>query len=216
MCEQYKGSHVSERRTNHSTAFEMPYGTLQWRHNERDGVSNHRLDCLLSRLFRRRSKKTSTLRVTGLCDVSPHKESVTRKMFFFDDVIMKAFENTDVIIVSQSIMWRLSTTMRHTYLIFVHIINLGTISISKKYRQQSKPHNLCYISQSPLNLTSVITALFPRHRKFQNGIYLNIEFSELKISDDMTSFRILNQPRSLFIIMICHLKRFTQSRWWVS
>ena len=32
---------------------------LQWRHNERDGVSNRRhLDCLLSRLFRRISKKT--------------------------------------------------------------------------------------------------------------------------------------------------------------
>ena len=43
--------------------------TLQWHHNERDGVSNHRrLDCLLNRLFWRRSKKTSKLRVTGLCD----------------------------------------------------------------------------------------------------------------------------------------------------
>ena len=43
--------------------------TLQWRHNESDGVSNHRcLDGLLNRLFRRRSKKTSKLRVTGLCE----------------------------------------------------------------------------------------------------------------------------------------------------
>ena len=42
--------------------------TLQWRHNERDGVSNHQShDCLLNHLFRRRSKKTSKLRVTGLC-----------------------------------------------------------------------------------------------------------------------------------------------------
>ena len=42
---------------------------LQWRHNERDGVPNHQLyDCLLKRLFRRRSKKTSKLRVTGLCE----------------------------------------------------------------------------------------------------------------------------------------------------
>ena len=42
--------------------------TLQWRHNERDGVSNHQHhDCLLNRLFRRTSKKTSKLRVTGLC-----------------------------------------------------------------------------------------------------------------------------------------------------
>ena len=42
--------------------------SLQWRHNGRDSVSNHQpLHCLLNRLFRRRSKKTSKLRVTGLC-----------------------------------------------------------------------------------------------------------------------------------------------------
>ena len=40
---------------------------LQWRHNGRDGVSNHQPHhCLLNRLFMRRSKKTSRLRVTGL------------------------------------------------------------------------------------------------------------------------------------------------------
>ena len=42
--------------------------TLQWRHNGRDGASNRLpYDCLLNRLFRRRSKKTSNLGVTGLC-----------------------------------------------------------------------------------------------------------------------------------------------------
>ena len=42
--------------------------SLQWRHNEHDGVSNHqRLHCLLNCWFRRRSKKTSKLRITGLC-----------------------------------------------------------------------------------------------------------------------------------------------------
>ena len=41
---------------------------LRWRHNERDNVSNHQPhDCLLNRLIRPRSKKTSKLRVTGLC-----------------------------------------------------------------------------------------------------------------------------------------------------
>ena len=40
---------------------------LQWRQNERDCVSDHHPhDCLLNRLFRRKSKKTSKLRVTGL------------------------------------------------------------------------------------------------------------------------------------------------------
>ena len=42
----------------------QPFLTLEWRHNERDGVSNHRhLGCLLNGLFRRRSKKTSKIRV---------------------------------------------------------------------------------------------------------------------------------------------------------
>ena len=41
---------------------------LKWRHNGHDNVSNHQLhDCLLNCLFWRRSKKTSKLRVTGLC-----------------------------------------------------------------------------------------------------------------------------------------------------
>ena len=75
---------------------------LQWRHNKRDGVSNHlRPECLLNRLFRHRSKKTSKLRVTGLCEGnSPltgefpaHKGPVTWKMFPFDDVIIFTVRN---------------------------------------------------------------------------------------------------------------------------
>ena len=61
-----------------------------------DGVPNHRrLDFVLNRLFRRRLKKASKLRVTGfvrgiICWPvnSPHKGPVTRKIFPFDDVIM--------------------------------------------------------------------------------------------------------------------------------
>ena len=70
--------------------------SLHWRHNDHDGVSNHQPHgCLLNRLFRRRSKKTLKLRVTGLCAGnspgpvnSPHKGPVMRKMVPFDDVIM--------------------------------------------------------------------------------------------------------------------------------
>ena len=47
----------------------LSQASLQWRHNERQGVSNHQPhDCLLNRLFRRRSKKTSKFCVTGLCE----------------------------------------------------------------------------------------------------------------------------------------------------
>ena len=46
--------------------------TLQWRHNERDGVWNHRrLHCLPSRLFRCWSMKTSKLHINGLCEGNP-------------------------------------------------------------------------------------------------------------------------------------------------
>ena len=63
------------------------FQTLQWRHNGYDGVSNHQPhDCLVNRLFRRRSKKTSMLRAIGLC------AGIHRKMFPFDDVIMNIFE----------------------------------------------------------------------------------------------------------------------------
>ena len=70
--------------------------TKQWRHNGRDGVSNHQhRDSLLNYLLRRGSKKTSKPRIT--CFVwgihlspvnSPHKWPVTQKMFPFDEVIM--------------------------------------------------------------------------------------------------------------------------------
>ena len=75
--------------------------SLKWRHNERDCVSNYRyLDCLLNRLFRHRSKKTSEPCVTGLCEGNhrwpvdfPHKGPVTWKMFPFDVVFMFSQEN---------------------------------------------------------------------------------------------------------------------------
>ena len=55
--------------------------SLQWRLNERDGVSNYqRPDCLRKRLSTRRSK--------GGPVNSPHKGPATPKIVPFDDVIM--------------------------------------------------------------------------------------------------------------------------------
>ena len=62
------------------------FDPLLWRNNGWGSVSNHQPHhCLLNRFFRRRSKKTSKLRVTGLC---AGNSPGTRKMFPFDDVIM--------------------------------------------------------------------------------------------------------------------------------
>ena len=64
----YSPQTVNWRTWNTSTCIMYVISTLHWRHNGCDGVSNHQpRDCLLNGLFRRRSKKTSKRRVTGLC-----------------------------------------------------------------------------------------------------------------------------------------------------
>ena len=51
------------------TLLQIIHIPLRLRHNERNGVSNHQPhDCLFNRLFGRWSKKTSKLRVPGLCE----------------------------------------------------------------------------------------------------------------------------------------------------
>ena len=86
--------------------------SLQKRHNERDGVSNHQpRECLLNSLIRCRSKKTSKLRVTGLCAGNlPHKGPVTRKMFPFDDVIMFSFTTRLISIYTDCLSWSCALT----------------------------------------------------------------------------------------------------------
>ena len=98
---------LSKRREGHYRTWSMKFyimfeviswgakfHTLQWWHNGRGGVFSHQpLYCLLNRLFRHRTKKSSKQRATGLCAGwpvnSPHKWPVTRKMFPFYDVIMR-------------------------------------------------------------------------------------------------------------------------------
>ena len=70
---------------------------LQWHHNECDGISNHqRLDCLLNRLFSRRLKKPSNVRVTGFCEGNSAvagefaaQRASNAEDVPFDDVIME-------------------------------------------------------------------------------------------------------------------------------
>ena len=92
------GTHFNNRIFHCNSNSTVSFGSysLQWSHNGRDGASNHQPhDCLLKRLFRRKSKKTS--KPASLAFVweihrwtlnSLHKWPVTRKMFPCDDVIM--------------------------------------------------------------------------------------------------------------------------------
>ena len=74
----------------------ITHRALQRRHNERDGVSNRQPhDCLVKRLFRRRSKEISKLRVTGLCEGNspvagefPAQKASNAENVPFDDAIM--------------------------------------------------------------------------------------------------------------------------------
>ena len=84
--------------------------SLPWRHNERNGISNLRPhDCLSNRLFRRKSKKTSKLRVTGFCEGNspvtgefPAQRPVTWKMFQFEDSIMIWRKCTSILIYTEA------------------------------------------------------------------------------------------------------------------
>ena len=84
----YLACHIAVQPTNYAH-------TLRWRHNGRVGVSNHQPnDCLLKRLFRRRSKKTPKLRVTGLCAGNSPATSE------FPPQMASNAENVDVIMIS--------------------------------------------------------------------------------------------------------------------
>ena len=63
-----KGVTVEPHISRSPNIQELHYSAFQGRHNGCGSVSNHQPhDCLLNRLFRRRSKKISKPRVTGLC-----------------------------------------------------------------------------------------------------------------------------------------------------
>ena len=91
------------------------YLTLRWRHNDHAGVSNHQPPgCLLNRLFRRKSKKTSKLRVTGLCvGNSPGTGEFSAQMASYAENV--------------SIWWR-----HHDYLITWIILVMCSVSESRR------------------------------------------------------------------------------------
>ena len=106
---------------------------LQRRHNGSNGVSNDQPnDCLLSRLFGRRSKKTSKFRVTGLCAGNspvigefPAQRASNAEMFPFDYVIMSAwfkwsssfFYNIKIVCNGKINEWIFNTSHRWTKVI---------------------------------------------------------------------------------------------------
>ena len=106
--------------------------TLRWRHNDCGGVSNHQPhDCLLNRIFGRISKEhQSSASLAFVREIHrgpvnfPHKWPVTRKMFPFDDVIMKVCSTvypwshisvwfTAILALVEMFFWLLVSWWRH-------------------------------------------------------------------------------------------------------
>ena len=132
---QIKQIHHTPQGTRplHNTIF---FISLQWRHNEHDGVSNHRrLHCLLNCWFRRRSKKTSKLCVSGLCaQKASNAENVSIwcrhhvhiYLIFLLDFYLKA-SNAVVSFDKQ-----ISSLLIH-YICSVKLISWHTFSTNKKH-----------------------------------------------------------------------------------
>ena len=144
---------------------------LQWRHNERRGVSNHQLlDCLLNRLFRRKPKKTSKLRVTGLCEGNSPMTGefpagpVTRKMFPFDDV---------------SCFWRRFCGFLATHQPF-HIDNLIPASPVSTELDSATRDNSQFSGQDSKSTINPLSILRPRQndRHFADDIFKCIFLNE--------------------------------------
>ena len=94
---------------------------LEWRHNGRDDVSNHQPhQCLLNRLFRRRSKKTPKLRVTGLCAEFTRDRRIPRKNgqwhgVCFHLMTSSSIAKTNTALSNKNVILRTFLTVEATY-----------------------------------------------------------------------------------------------------
>ena len=109
--------------------------TLRWRHNGRNSVSNHQPHhCLLNRLFRRRSKETSKLRVTGLCvGNSPGTGEFPAQMASYAETVSIWWLHHELVTSWQYILhkqrvlmhghqgWNVRHGLCHIYMIYVYI-----------------------------------------------------------------------------------------------
>ena len=115
------------------------WSSLQWRHNERDGVSNHRrLDCLLNRLFRRRSTKPpkGNPPVTG---GFPSQRASKAEMCPFDYVIMILLSD------GRATVWMSSQFINY---------NMKFSTTMTALRWESTLTSVLFLDNKPTNLSS--------------------------------------------------------------
>ena len=134
---------------------------LQWRRNGCDGSNRQPRDCLLSRLFWHRTKKTSKLRATGRCAGNspvtgefPAQRASNAEIFPFDDAIMVGTKHT-TLRNSASVSWLDSCTV---LLVGAHIrpkahINIGDVV---KFVSNSSKTHISRKSCSPITSLSCV------------------------------------------------------------
>ena len=167
----------------------LPVVTLQWRHNDRDVVSNHqRLDCLLSRLLRRKSKKISKLCFTGLCEGNwPVTGGFASQMA----------SNTKHV----SIWW-----LHHDDIVIDQTNNLGSVwqgSLvqGREYAAQN-PTMYCLYTASPW-ITTVYSQLYLYYRKIPNTLRNN----DVVIASKRRHFDVITSKWRRFDVIMTLLLR---------
>ena len=132
------------------------YQPLQWRHNGHNNVSKHQsYDCLLNRLFDADQRKHQSSASVGFERGihwgpmnSLHKWPVMRKMFPFDDFIMKVWVQTSVLMTHTITKQDLESVIQSTRKVMV----IRTI-----FKQML--HNICiHIQLNPMEYYTMLIA----------------------------------------------------------
>ena len=177
------------------------YGTASasYCHNKRGGVSNHqRRDCLLKPLFRRRSKETSKLRITGLCEGN---SAVT------GEFPAKRTSNAEKVFI----WWR----QHGNCLLRFYVVIRPYILTWCKYVHRMAPHSTSSVARTTLTFVNIEAPPFEKKiviRKFVLLLDISANYADT-ISDERISptFECANSTQhtrsaALWILSIsCHI-----------
>ena len=156
--------------------------SLEWCHNGRDGVSNHQPhDCLLNRLFVRRSKKISKLRVTGLCaGKSPGTSELPAQM-------ASNAENV-------SIWWR------HHVCVKYQPRNVTTYIKSNRYKIRSG--NKCERITSIKMALYILVVKYALKRRLYGNLYHRMYVLQVQFNNGSKKVRILRVHYHFFPLIV--------------
>ena len=163
------------------------YLPLLKRHNGRDGVSNHQPhECLLNRSFMRRSKKTSKLRVTGLCaGNSPETGEFPAQMS----------SNTENV----AIWWRHHATIFPGFNMFIKWNNRDQV-------MHMTVNKLGNHWLSPESIGTQLSDIVIKINEFHKGFYSKIVWKCVKVSSAIILYLSLN-----VLILLYHFPRTTRT-----